>query len=243
MRQREDPDFAKILSRLRMGKHTAADCDALKFLEKNDSVPDGTLSIYCINAQANKYNDHQLTKLSSKIYTIVAEDSKKDRETGRVSVNVPNCSTHKTGGLAKEIKLAVNAQYMQIKNTDLGDGLVNGAAGIITYIDIDEKQPLRGTVYVKFDNPNIGRKAQENSKYPGSVPIKATTISFILPQHASVTVDRTQYPGMLAWGVTVHKAQGSTYEKIIGVGFAHMTCCFFINIEMLSHLVNLSVIH
>jgi hypothetical protein len=215
MRQREDPEFASILSRIRIGTHTAADCQALSILENNDSLPDNCLAIYCINMQADEYNANQLAKITTQIYTIVADDSKRDKETGRVAVTVEDCTLHKTGGLAKKIKIAVNAQYMHIKNTDLGDGLVNGATGIITHIDIDLQQPLKGTIYVKFDNPNIGRQAQQKSKYHSSVPIKATTVQFPLPKTPSVLVERTQYPGVLAWGVTVHKAQGSTYEKMI----------------------------
>ena len=30
-----------------------------------------------------------------------------------------------------------------------------------------------------------------------------------------MTVERTQYPGMLAWGLTTHKSQGSTYSSIV----------------------------
>ena len=217
MRQREDPEFASILSRFRVGEHTAADCEALKVLEKNESIPDNCLSLYCLNMQADEYNVKQLKKLSGKIYTIFAEDSKRDKETGRAPVFVKNCNIHQTGGLAKEVKFAVNAQYMhiKIKNTDLADGLVNGASGIITHIEIDERKPLKGTIYVKFECAGIGKGAQKNSKHPGSVPIKPTTVAFNLPDHPSVSVERTQYPGMLAWGLTVHKAQGSTYEKMI----------------------------
>jgi hypothetical protein len=186
MRQREYPEFAAILSRIRIGTHTTADCEALTMLENNDSLPDACLAIYCLNMQADEYNAKQLAKLTSQIYTIVAEDSKRDKETGRVAVTVEDCSPHKTGGLVKKIKIAINAQYMHIKNTDLGDGLVNGATGIITHIDIDEQQPLKGTIYVKFDNPNIGRQAQQKSKYHGSVPIKSTTVQFPLPKTPSV---------------------------------------------------------
>ena len=42
------------------------------------------------------------------------------------------------------------------------------------------------------------------------------TESFNLPGKTKTIVERTQYPGTLAWGMTVHKAQGSTYEYMIG---------------------------
>jgi hypothetical protein len=45
----------------------------------------------------------------------VAEDGKKDKETGRVAVHVNDCSPHKTGGLPKHVKFAVDAQYANKK--------------------------------------------------------------------------------------------------------------------------------
>jgi hypothetical protein len=70
---------------------------------------------------------------------------------------------HETGGLVSEVKVAEMAKYMQTKNVDIPDGLVNGATGTIIKIDIPENKPLDGTIYVKFDDPKIGRKAMASS--------------------------------------------------------------------------------
>jgi ATP-dependent exoDNAse (exonuclease V) alpha subunit len=73
------------------------------------------------------------------------------------------------------------------------------------------------TIFVKFDDQKIGKQAKAKSKYKDLVPIKAITAGFsISDKSSSLQVERTQYPGTLAWGITVHKSQGSTFEQMIG---------------------------
>ena len=82
---------------------------------------------------------------------------------------------------------------------------------------MDTKHALKGTIYVKFDNPSTGKEAKRTSKYSDSVPIKAFTGSFPVPGRSNnVIVERTMFPGKLAWGITNHKSQGSTYEFMKG---------------------------
>ena len=175
------------------------------------------MTVFLTNAQVSDYNQSQLTKFSTPVIKIRAQDSKKDLYTGRAKITITNDKPHETGGLAAEVQVAVNARYMHTKNTDLSDGLVNGAVGTVTHIEIDQNHLLNGTIYVEFDNPNIGREAKKTSKFKNSVPIKAVTSMFSHSEKAaSVQVERTQYPGTLARGITVHKSQGSTYEYMIG---------------------------
>ena len=165
----------------------------------------------------NEYNNIQIEKLGKQIYEVHAEDSVRDRETGCIRIDsVRTSNPTLTGGLEDVIKVAVGAEYMHLKNTDLSDSLVNGATGTITQLDINTKSPLKGTIYVKFHSETIGKAAKQNSTVPGSVPIKAVTTPFSLTKYkSSVTAERTQFPGSLAWGITVHKAQGSSYDKMI----------------------------
>lgn len=50
---------------------------------------------------------------------------------------------------------------MHTNNTDIEDGLVNGTTGTIIKLDVDPAKPLKGTIYVKFDNTNIGCHAKK----------------------------------------------------------------------------------
>jgi len=106
---------------------------------------------------------------------------------------------------------------MQTKNTGIAECLVNGATGTVKKkIEIPPQKPLSGTLYIKFDDQNIGKQLKQTSKYKGLVPVKAVSSVFSVTENSvSVQVERTQFPGTLAWGITVHKAQGSTYAEMI----------------------------
>lgn len=135
VRQKEDPRFANILSRIRLGEHTTEDVTLLKDLENNSNVSEGSISIFLTNVLKDLYNENQLNLLSSEVFTIKAKDTRRDIYTKRVPVQVTSINPHETGGLEAEIKVALNARYMQTKNVDTEDGLVNGATGTIVKLD------------------------------------------------------------------------------------------------------------
>ncbi|KAK3098765.1 hypothetical protein FSP39_022868 [Pinctada imbricata] len=217
VRQKGDPEFANLLSRVRIGKQTESDITTLKSLEQNLSVPNDALSIFLTNELKDMYNNKQLDQLSSKVYTIKAKDTKRDLHSGCIAVNITSTNPHETGGLASEIQVALMAKYMLTKNVDISDGLVNGATGIIMKLDIPEKNPLQGTLYVKFDDPKVGKNARKQSRHLNLVPIRPISVIFALTEKSSaIQVERTQFPGTLAWGITVHKSQGSTFEQMVG---------------------------
>ena len=217
VRQENDQPFAQLLKRLRLGQQTKEDINILKKQENNNNLPKDSVCLFSTNNEANVYNLLQLQSIGTQIYRIQANDISNEQETGKRKIIVTSTNVHETGGLRKEIEIAIGARYLHTKNTDLNDGLVNGATGIITNIDLSDSNPLSGTIYVQFDSKECGTEAKKNSKYKNTVPIKAVTETFSLPGKAkNINVERTQFPGTLAWGITVHKAQGSTYENMIG---------------------------
>jgi hypothetical protein len=75
---------------------------------------------------------------------------------------------------------------------------------------------LSGTIYVKFDDAIVGRQLKQSCKFKGLVPIKTVSSTFSITENStSLQVERFQFPGTLAWGITVHKAQGRTYAEMI----------------------------
>lgn len=79
------------------------------------------------------------------------------------------------------------------------------------------KTHLKGTIYVDFGDKIIGKNARMSS--PANlkmyVPIKALTSSFILVKPASIFVERTMFPLVLAYAITSHKSQGGTYKHVV----------------------------
>lgn len=158
-----------------------------------------------------------LAALDSPKITINARTSKRDLHTNTVLVNMEESNIYKTGGLPGSIVIAKGARWMLTRNIDVADHLVNGATGIIENIDIDPSKPLQGCIYVKFDMEDAGREARRNNPphLKLCTPIKAMTVKFFMYKQCHVPVERLMYPGVLAYGITCHKAQGSTYNFLV----------------------------
>lgn len=149
--------------------------------------------------------------------TINSRDSKKDMHTNSTSVTVLSENIYKTGGLPQTLTIAKGAKFLITKNIDIADHIVNGVIGTIVAFDIPTQNPLSGTIYVSFSDKRIGssakRQSPTNLKY--AVPIKAVTARFPLSDQCYIPVERLMYPGLLAYALSSHKSQGSTYQHMI----------------------------
>ena len=217
--QQGDPEFAQMLSRIRVGDITVDDTEKLQALSTpTEPLPQHTTHLFIKNNNAAAHNAKMINTLDPPVITIHAKTSKSDAVTGKVPIVVQSQTIHETGNLPDTLVIAKKARFLLTKNIDIQDMLVNGATGIIEDFNINPNAPLEGTIYVQFDNPLAGQQARRNlpPHLKNFVPIKATTTKFQRSRTARVEVERTQYPGVLDWGLTVHKAQGSTYTHMVG---------------------------
>lgn len=73
---------------------------------------------------------------------------------------------HQTLGLPHKLQLKIGIRYMITSNIDLEDGLVNGATGILRFIDFqnpsetDPKKKIPKTLYIEFASNQVGQKAR-----------------------------------------------------------------------------------
>ncbi|KAH3832138.1 hypothetical protein DPMN_105415 [Dreissena polymorpha] len=105
---------------------------------------------------------------------------------------------------------------MHTKITDIAEGLVNGATGTIKQIEIPPSYPLKGTMYIHFHGNNTSKNLTLTSKYKGLVTVTAVSAVFSITDKSTyVQEERTQFPGTLAWGITIDKSQGSAYHEMI----------------------------
>ena len=175
------------------------------------------MHLYLTNKQVDKYNQQKLAELPPPHVTIEAKDSRKDLLTNTTEIKVECSNIYKTGGLPGSLTLAKGARFMLTKNIDIADHLVNGVIGRIVHLDLPKEEPLNGTIYIQFDTTTIVSNAKKLSPkgLHHAVPIKAVTVKFFLAQKCNVPVERRMFPGTLAFALTAHKAEGSTYNYMI----------------------------
>lgn len=123
-------------------------------------------------------------------------------------IALPSSKAEAFLGLAKHLKLSVNARVMLQTNLWVAGGLNNGSSGTVRYIVYapDRRPPsLPLFILVEFDN------------YQGSYLIR--NLLPIVPisrswNDGNVTRCHQQFPLPLAYFMTIHKSQGLTLPRI-----------------------------
>ena len=229
VRQSSDPEFAELLNRLRETDNAEDisdhDIEAIKALADTDTSdwPDKYIKLYMFNHLVNNENVNALNKLveddNVNIVEVKAKDSSKDVKTGSCKVTVTeDADMSSTGNLPTRLKICVGAKVMLTHNVDIEDKLINGSLGTVRIIDRVRNGKPTGIIYVEFDDERAGNKLKMN-QYPkirGLVPILPRTVEFSYRHKKSnVTIERKQFPLILAEAMTVHKAQGSGFDYML----------------------------
>ena len=187
-----DEEFVGILNDLRVGANLESTVKELnncvnETLDEDESM----LILTAVNARARRFNEQQLDSLSGDAWSYAGEIDGEWRDTAG---QLPSPS---------DLRLKRNAQVMFTKN---GFDWVNGTIGRI--VDLDDttievellSEPQRGSIVV------VERESWERYRYnwdADKLRVKAEVIGTY-----------TQFPFILAWAVTVHKAQGLTLDRI-----------------------------
>ena len=187
-RQR-DPRFVEILSDLRLARNVE---DAVGKLNEICVKPHRAgrtpVLLTSTNAIAERYNKKGLADLTSQSlqYDCVTQ--------GRFNAN--------RAPAPMQITLKKGARIMAVKNDPL-KRWVNGSLG--TIVELNPKE-----VYVRFDGDTASRKIE--SATWESITYKWNEIEQKMEEEATATF--SQMPLILAWAVTIHKAQGLTLDDV-----------------------------
>ncbi|CAI6092260.1 unnamed protein product [Clonostachys chloroleuca] len=228
-RQR-DPVFAKMLNEMRLGEISPASERAFKALARPLKFNDGVdmAELYPTRAQVENSNASRLQSLPGVVQRYPAYDSGEPAIRDKLLANMM---------APKSIDLKVNAQVMLIKNLD--ENLVNGSLGKV--IAFSDERTFDMTSAESYDDEmsdamdkarkklkGYSRDADTDSvsgqKFP-VVQFTATdgTSRIILCQpeewkvelpNGEVQAKRMQLPLILAWALSIHKAQGQTLERV-----------------------------
>lgn len=228
-RQR-DPVFAGMLNELRIGKISEATEKAFKALARPLMFDDGVdpAELFPTRAQVETFNRQKLASLPGTVQSYSADDSGDPNVKDKLLMNVM---------APKVLDLRINAQVMLIKNMD--DTLVNGSLGKV--IAFSDEKTFDMTDLGEFDDKaddamakarrklkGFSRDAEHESTTNQKFPVVqfmsnsgAPRVILCQPEdwkvelpNGEIQAKRSQLPLILAWALSIHKAQGQTLERV-----------------------------
>src|SRR5574344_964788 len=208
--RQNDERFISALNRLRLNE--MSEDDAKLFYERqvgSDAEKTDILHIFGTNYEADNYNTQKFRRISSRLYVFNSVD-KIHRKTSSIVVDKNNLSSKltkfdlmtveafdKSCKAPSALELKVGCKIMLLINLDFNKGLINGSTGtVIELVKSSEDEHI----LVKFDN-GTEQVIPKNT--------------FEAYRDGEVIVSREQYPLRLAYGITIHKSQGMTLEKLV----------------------------
>ncbi|OAA71365.1 DNA repair and recombination protein pif1 [Cordyceps fumosorosea ARSEF 2679] len=229
-RQR-DPEFARMLNEMRLGKISDETVAAFKALERPLKFDDGVdlAELYPLRAQVEGSNEKRLRDLPGEIHRFGALDTGDKDIKDRLLANVM---------APKSIDLKLDAQVMLIKNLD--STLVNGSLGRVIGFSDEKTFSMQGgatTSDPEMDTSLSKARKKLSSFSRDSDCMSSSTTKYPIVQFISahgeprvilcqpeewkvelpngeVQAKRTQLPLILAWALSIHKAQGQTLERV-----------------------------
>ncbi|EFQ24939.1 DNA repair and recombination protein pif1 [Colletotrichum graminicola M1.001] len=229
-RQR-DPVFANMLNEMRLGRISEETVEAFRKLTRPIVSDDGleVTELFPTRYEVDNANLSRLRNLPGKTYRFDAADTGDPQIRDKLLQNMM---------APKSIDLKVGAQVMLIKNMD--DTLVNGSLGKVTRFmseasfeswhmtdygsdgDVDMEGSLKRKIKA------FSREVEEATKGTTEFPVVefaaadgSTRTILCVPEDwksetptGEVQASRSQLPLILAWALSIHKAQGQTLERV-----------------------------
>lgn len=227
-RQR-DPKFARMLNEMRIGNISGESERAFKALSRPLQFNDGVdmAHLFPTRVQVEHANNSRLNALPGRAFKFDAFDTGDPQIKDRLLSNMM---------APKSLTLKENAQVMLIKNMD--DNLVNGSLGKI--VGFSDEKTFEMTSANAFGDPMDDAMARARKKLKGfsadtdtgssgnKFPVVqftatdgSTRIILCQPEdwkvelpNGEIQAKRSQLPLILAWALSIHKAQGQTLERV-----------------------------
>ena len=191
--RQQDASFIALLNNVRDG---CFNDDTLRLLNSRlipgfePQKEEDYIRLVTHNHQADRFNHTRLEALKGRLHTFPA----------RITGNFPQGSMP----TEQQLQLKVGAQVMFVKNDSSDHRYYNGKLGRVEAIDEDE-----GISIIDNDGNRIEVQREVWTNFRYELDEKSGEIE--QKEDGSFT----QYPLKLAWAITIHKAQGLTFDKVI----------------------------
>ena len=234
IRQKDDLDFAKLLSIVRYMTITPkTDLSTLPNEQKNvlnflrsrvmpmdhPNYPHNALHIFPTNKDVNEYNSKMIGTIPGTI-DLKCYESYLDQTGSFKPCEAKNAK--EDFGLPKVLTIGEGARVMITKNQNVDDKIVNGTIG--TVIQFSNEKGI-DIIWMRPDDPSVGKikQSQLSSKkrklYPSCIPIVRIEANISVANDNS-TYKRKQFPLKLCFAATIHKYQGRSLDQIVIGGFS-----------------------
>ncbi len=208
--RQNDEKFIKSLNNLRLNRLTQDDTRLFYDREVNyNTYESDILHIFSTNKEADNYNVFKFNSVQKPLHVFNSTD-KIHRKRVIITVDKNNPDERltqfdiktldafdKSCKASSALELKEGCRVMLLKNLNFNKGLINGACGTVIELKKSEDEEF---ILVKFDN-EVEEIIQKHT--------------FEAYRDGEVVVSREQYPLRLAYGITIHKSQGMTLEKLI----------------------------
>lgn len=195
--RQQDQEFISLLNAVRENTATPAHWQILNARHDPDFLAnpaDKAIHLVTTNAMASEINDQHLEALRGKEFLFEGET------TGKFDA--------KAFPTEENLRLKIGAQVM-LMNNDRQDRWVNGTVGVIVDIGVSEANHP-APIWVELAT------GETVDIFPNKWDMFEFRFDASRSSIDTETVGSfTQYPLKLAWAVTIHKAQGKTFDKVI----------------------------
>ncbi len=222
MRQRNDVRFQTVLDAVRFGRCGPAEQAIIRSAMRPLPEVLTTLGIrptvvFSIRADAEKLNLDEMAKLTGTRRTYTATTSAPPTVPRTQMLHDVVDRFDEDAQYEPIVEMAVGAQVMLVFNLDIDAGLANGSRGVVVGFT---NEPQFGGVAPSGATAAASQRVKEENSIVPVVRFVACPDKPVIVERAVWELNHPDFPGVtrsqiplrIAYGITIHKAQGATLD-------------------------------